>query len=154
MYLILLFRLGCKVSGCHRYSHMTEAQLSAANTGHALFVTLSRNSRGIAPPFCTLNLAKASTTLANTYMTICWLTELWILSLRICSLSSKEPAMALHMGRRFVFPMLSCTVPRYLLIPSCAWRIARLMCSFNSMVFLFRSGTYVYQTYGDAYSGC
>ena len=80
MYCMLLLKLGCKVSGYHLNSHMTAAQLPAANTGQALSfsVRLIRSIRSESPPafrlIClttprpseTANLAQAKTTLANT----------------------------------------------------------------------------------------
>ncbi len=82
MYFILLLILGWTVSGCHLKTHITIPQLNAANTGHAfpVMLALTAGLRPIPPSLflCTANLAIASTTRAKTYMTICWLTELWM----------------------------------------------------------------------------
>ena len=82
MYFILLLKLGCMVSGYHLKSHITIAQLKLAKTGHAFRCTFSRISHPKPTPpsvlFCIDSFASASATLANTYMTICWLTLLCI----------------------------------------------------------------------------
>ena len=91
---MLLRRLGWSISGYHLKSHITLAQLKLANTGQERFLTIASCSSlrpkmplPPCPPYvpptsvlfpggCTASLAIPSTTLAKTYMTICWLTLL------------------------------------------------------------------------------
>lgn len=44
IYFMLLLKLGCMLSGCHRKMNMTKAQLRLAKTGHALALIFSRIS--------------------------------------------------------------------------------------------------------------
>lgn len=94
MYVMLLRRLACRVSGWNLNSHITLPQLKAANTGHDRVLTSASccsfrpkmplppcppyapPMRVLSPGGSTASFANPSTTLANTYMTICWLTLL------------------------------------------------------------------------------
>lgn len=94
MYVMLLRRLGCSISGYHLNIHITLAQLKLANTGHERVLMIASCSsfrpkmplppwppyappmRVLSPGGCTASFAIPSTTLAKTYMTICWLTLL------------------------------------------------------------------------------
>jgi hypothetical protein len=73
---MLLLKLDISVSGCQRKMYITSAQLRLANTGQALASILARDSgvikeeRGCIFGW-TESLARASTTRAKTYMTIC-----------------------------------------------------------------------------------
>ena len=94
MYVMLLRRLGCSISGYHLNIHITLAQLKLANTGQERCLTIASccsfnpkmplppwppyapPTRVLSPGGCTASFAIPSTTLAKTYMTICWLTLL------------------------------------------------------------------------------
>lgn len=88
MYFILLLKLDCSVSGWYLNKNMTMAQLKLANTGHALFciralvsalhvceMKVGNGVLAVALDGSIMILAKLNMTRANTYITICWLTE-------------------------------------------------------------------------------
>lgn len=74
---MLLLKLGCTLSGCHRNIHITRPQLIEANIGHAWRLIFSDISALLINPDdgWTAIFAKANTTRAKTYITICWFTE-------------------------------------------------------------------------------